>query len=97
MWHVPGPGAGELVGRTPLGQGSTGAANDLIKATELAIKIGSDSVLSSAIGLVRYPVGDSTVLWECASAYLSRPFAKLTQAAIASSGADAPRGGATGR
>ena len=47
--------ASELV---VLGQGSTGAANDLAKATELATKMVREFGLSAALGPVGYPRGD---------------------------------------
>ncbi len=65
-----------------LGQGSTGAANDLAKATDLAIKMVREFGLSSTIGPVGYPSGGSTFLGEGGSAFSSRPFAEQTQAAI---------------
>ena len=49
-----GAGPAELV---VLGQGSTGAANDLAKATELATKMVREFGLSPALGPVGYPVG----------------------------------------
>src|SRR5664280_1247024 len=51
--------AGELV---VFGQGSTGAANDLAKATELATKMVREFGLSSVIGPVGYPSGGSVFL-----------------------------------
>jgi cell division protease FtsH len=71
--------AGELV---VLGQGSTGASNDLAKATELATKMVREFGLSSALGPVGYPSGGSAFLGEGGSAFTSRPFAEATQAAI---------------
>ena len=71
--------ASELV---VLGQGSTGAANDLAKATDLAIKMVREFGLSSAIGPVGYPLGGSVFLGEGGGAFSSRPFAEQTQAAI---------------
>jgi len=71
--------ASELV---MFGQGSTGAANDLAKATELAIKMVREFGLSSAIGPVGYPVGGSAFLGVGGSEFSSRPFAEQTQAAI---------------
>ncbi len=65
-----------------LGQGSTGAANDLAKATELAIKMVREFGLSSAVGPIGYPQGGSVFLGEGGSALSSRPFAEQTQAAI---------------
>jgi cell division protease FtsH len=71
--------ASELV---VLGQGSTGAANDLAKATDLAIKMVREFGLSSAVGPVGYPLGGSVFLDGGGSAFSSRPFAEQTQAAI---------------
>ena len=51
--------AGELV---VLGQGSTGASNDLAKATELAVKMVREFGLSSTLGPVGYPSGGSVFL-----------------------------------
>ena len=51
--------AGELV---VLGQGSTGASNDLAKATELATKMVREFGLSAALGPVGYPSGGSVFL-----------------------------------
>jgi cell division protease FtsH len=65
-----------------LGQGSTGAANDLAKATELAIKMVREFGLSSAVGPIGYPQGGSMFLGEGGGALSSRPFAEQTQAAI---------------
>jgi cell division protease FtsH len=71
--------ASELV---VLGQGSTGAANDLAKATDLATKMVREFGLSSAVGPVGYPSGGSSFLGEGGSAFSSRPFAEATQAMI---------------
>ena len=70
--------AAELV---VLKQGSTGAANDLAEATDLAIKMVREFGLSSAIGPVGYPVGGSVFLGGGAE-MTSRPYAEQTQAAI---------------
>ena len=64
-----------------LGQGSTGAANDLAKATELATKMVREFGLSSALGPVGYPSGGSVFLGGD-TAFSSRPFAERTQATI---------------
>ena len=61
--------ASELV---VLGQGSTGASNDLAKATELAIKMVREFGLSPALGPVGYPSGGSVYL-AAAAAFSSRP------------------------
>jgi cell division protease FtsH len=71
--------AAELV---VLGQGSTGAANDLASATELATKMVREFGLSSALGPVGYPQGGSVFLGSRGTAMSSRPFAEATQAAI---------------
>ena len=71
--------AAELV---ELGQGSTGAANDLSSATELAVKMVREFGLSSRLGPVGYPEGGSTFLGGGGAALSSRPFAEATQAAI---------------
>jgi cell division protease FtsH len=71
--------ASELV---VLGQGSTGAANDLAKATDLAIKMVREFGLSSVLGPVGYPLGGSVFLDGGGSGLSSRPFAEQTQAAI---------------
>ncbi|MFR0354702.1 ATP-dependent zinc metalloprotease FtsH [Streptomyces sediminimaris] len=70
--------AAELV---VLGQGSTGAANDLAGATELATKMIREFGLSPALGPVGYPQGGSVFLGGGAP-MSSRPFAEATQAAI---------------
>ena len=71
--------AAELV---VLGQGSTGAANDLAQATDLAVKMVREFGLSSAIGPVGYPLGGSVFLGGGGGEMTSRPFAEQTQAAI---------------
>jgi cell division protease FtsH len=71
--------ASELV---VLGQGSTGAANDLAKATDLAIKMVREFGLSPAVGPIGYPSGGSVFLDGGGGAFSSRPFAEQTQAAI---------------
>ena len=70
--------AAELV---ELGQGSTGAANDLASATELATKMVREFGLSKELGPVGYPEGGSAFLGGGA-AFTSRPFAEQTQALI---------------
>jgi cell division protease FtsH len=65
-----------------LGQGSTGAANDLASATELAIKMVREFGLSPALGPVGYPEGGSVFLGGGGSGLSSRPFAEATQAVI---------------
>lgn len=72
--------AAELVVR---GQGSTGAADDLAGATELATKMVREFGLSRALGPVGYPQGGSVYLGSgVGGALSSRPFAEATQAAI---------------
>src|SRR5215469_10592536 len=72
--------AAELV---ELGQGSTGAANDLASATDLATKMVREFGLSDKLGPVGYPQGGSVFLGDGAGgAMSSRPFAEATQAAI---------------
>lgn len=71
--------AAELV---ELGQGSTGAANDLAGATELATKMVREFGLSPALGPVGYPQGGSVFLGSGGTAMSSRPFAEATQAAV---------------
>ena len=71
--------AGELV---VLGQGSTGASNDLARATELAVKMVREFGLSPALGPVGYPMGGSVYLGGGGAELSSRPFAEQTQAAI---------------
>ena len=71
--------AAELV---VLGQGSTGAANDLAKGTELATKMIREFGLSPSLGPVGYPLGGSVFLGGGGTEFTSRPFAEETQAAI---------------
>ncbi len=71
--------ASELV---VLGQGSTGASNDLAKATELATKMVREFGLTSALGPVGYPSGGSVFLGAGGGEYSSRPFSDETQANI---------------
>jgi len=71
--------AAELVA---IGQGSTGAANDLAGATDLAVKMVREFGLSKTLGPVGYPEGGSTFLGGGGSAFSSRPFAEATQAEI---------------
>jgi cell division protease FtsH len=67
---------------TVFGQGSTGAANDLAQATDLAVKMVREFGLSPAIGPVGYPLGGSVFLGAGGTEMTSRPFAEHTQAAI---------------
>jgi cell division protease FtsH len=71
--------ASELV---VLGQGSTGASNDLAKATDLAIKMVREFGLSPAVGPVGYPSGGSMFLDGGGGGFSSRPFAEHTQAVV---------------
>jgi cell division protease FtsH len=71
--------AAELV---ELGQGSTGAANDLASATDLATRMVREFGLSAALGPVGYPEGGSVFLGGGGSGLSSRPFAEATQATI---------------
>jgi cell division protease FtsH len=71
--------AAELV---ELNQGSTGAANDLASATDLATKMVREFGLSPALGPVGYPEGGSVFLGGGGGALSSRPFAESTQATI---------------
>jgi cell division protease FtsH len=72
--------AAELV---ELGQGSTGAANDLASATDLATRMVREFGLSAALGPVGYPEGGSVFLGGGGGSGLSsRPFAEATQAII---------------
>ena len=78
--------AGRLGGRAAelvvLRQGSTGAANDLSTATELATKMVREFGLSDKLGPVGYPEGGSVFLGGGGSGLSSRPFAESTQATI---------------
>jgi cell division protease FtsH len=71
--------AAELV---EFGQGSTGAANDLASATDLATKMVREFGLSPTLGPVGYPEGGSVFLGGGGQGLSSRPFAEATQAAI---------------
>ncbi len=71
--------AAELV---VIGQGSTGASNDLAGATDLAVKMVREFGLSKTLGPIGYPEGGSTFLGGGGSAFSSRPFAEATQAEI---------------
>ncbi|HLI02131.1 MAG TPA: ATP-dependent zinc metalloprotease FtsH [Acidimicrobiales bacterium] len=70
--------ASELV---VLGQGSTGASNDLAKATDMATRMVREFGLSPALGPVGYPSGGAMYL-DGGGGLSSRPFAEETQAAI---------------
>jgi cell division protease FtsH len=65
-----------------LGQGSTGASNDLSTATDLATRMVREFGLSAKLGPVGYPQGGSVFLGGGGSGLSSRPYAESTQAAI---------------
>jgi cell division protease FtsH len=65
-----------------LGQGSTGAANDLARATDTATKMVREFGLSPDLGPIGYPAGGSVFLGGGGSELSSRPYAEQTQAAI---------------
>jgi cell division protease FtsH len=71
--------AAELV---VLGQGSTGAGNDLAGATDLATKMIREFGMSSVLGPVGYPDGGSVFLGSGGPGMSSRPYAEATQAEI---------------
>ena len=71
--------AAELV---ELGQGSTGAANDLSTATDIATRMVREFGLSAKLGPVGYPQGGSVFLGGGGDGFTSRPFAESTQASI---------------
>ncbi|HVB43345.1 MAG TPA: ATP-dependent zinc metalloprotease FtsH [Streptosporangiaceae bacterium] len=71
--------AAELV---ELGQGSTGAANDLSTATDIATRMVREFGLSAKLGPVGYPQGGSVFLGGGGNGFSSRPFAESTQATI---------------
>jgi cell division protease FtsH len=65
-----------------IGQGSTGAANDLAGATDLAVKMVREFGLSRKLGPIGYPEGGSVFLGGGGPGMSSRPFAEATQAEI---------------
>jgi cell division protease FtsH len=65
-----------------LGQGSSGASNDLAGATDLATKMVREFGLSAALGPVGYPDGGSVFLGSGGPGLSSRPYAEATQATI---------------
>jgi cell division protease FtsH len=71
--------AAELV---VIGQGSTGAGNDLAGATDLATKMVREFGMSAVLGPVGYPEGGSVFLGGGGPGMSSRPYAEATQAAI---------------
>src|SRR6202046_4585299 len=80
--------AAELV---EFGQGSTGAANDLASATDLAIKMVREFGLSPALGPVGYPEGGSVFLGGGGQGLSSRPYAEATPAALGGEVFNVPR------
>jgi cell division protease FtsH len=64
-----------------LGEGSTGAASDLAKATDLATKMVREFGLSKTLGPVGYPSGGAAYLGD-GQGFTTRPFAEQTQAEI---------------
>ncbi len=74
---------GRAAALVEVGQGSTGAANDLASATELATKMVREYGLSADLGPVGYPEGGSVFLGGGGGqGFSSRPFAEATQAKI---------------
>jgi cell division protease FtsH len=71
--------AAELV---VIGQGSTGASNDLAGATDLAVKMVREFGLSKTLGPIGYPEGGSAFLGGDGQGFSSLPFAEATQAEI---------------
>jgi cell division protease FtsH len=71
--------AAELV---VFGQGSSGAANDLASATDLATKMVREFGLSAKVGPVGYPEGGSVFLGSGGPGMSSRQYAEATQALI---------------
>jgi cell division protease FtsH len=71
--------AAELV---VLGQGSTGAGNDLAGATDLATKMVREFGLSPELGPIGYPEGGSVFLGGGGPGMSSRPYSETTQAEI---------------
>ncbi len=71
--------AAELV---ELGQGSTGASNDLAGATDLAVRMVREFGLSKEVGPIGYPEGGSVFLGGGGPGLSSRPYAEQTQARI---------------
>jgi cell division protease FtsH len=64
------------------GEGSTGAANDLTGATQIAIRMVRDFGLSPAMGPVGYATGAADQLEETAGQPWARPYAEQTQRLI---------------
>jgi cell division protease FtsH len=74
--------AGRAAEIVEFGQGSTGSANDLATATDLATKMVREFGLSPAVGPVGYPQGGSVFLGGAGPGLSSRPYAEATQSAI---------------
>jgi cell division protease FtsH len=70
---------GRAAERLVLGQATTGAANDLAGATELAVRMVREYGLSRELGPVAYPPHADSYL---DAAVLDRPYAELTQLAV---------------
>ncbi|HUK67165.1 MAG TPA: hypothetical protein VLW50_00155 [Streptosporangiaceae bacterium] len=64
------------------GEGSTGAANDLASATDLATRMVREFGLSPKLGPVGYPQGGSIYLGGGGAAMSGWPFAEATEAVI---------------
>lgn len=64
-----------------LGEGSTGAVNDLSTATDLALRMVREYGLSESVGPVSYPLGGSLYL-KGGQEVTSRPFSEATQQRI---------------
>ncbi|MGE5134457.1 MAG: ATP-dependent zinc metalloprotease FtsH [Gemmatimonadota bacterium] len=74
--------AGRAAELVVFGQGSTGSANDLATATDLATRMVREFGLSPALGPVGYPQGGSVFLGGGGAGLSSRPYAEATQSAI---------------
>jgi cell division protease FtsH len=71
--------AAELV---TFGEGSTGAANDLAGATQIAVRMVSEFGLSDILGPVGYGSGRTDFLSEPAEPTLGRPYSEQTQRVV---------------
>lgn len=69
---------GRAAEKLVLGEASTGAANDLSGATDLAVKMVREYGLSDALGPVSYPLGSSLYL-SGGTEISNRPYAEATQ------------------
>ncbi|MBO0775213.1 MAG: AAA family ATPase, partial [Actinobacteria bacterium] len=74
--------AGRAAELVVFGQGSTGSANDLAQATDLATKMVREFGLSAKVGPVGYPEGGSVFLGGGGPGMSSRPYAEATQSVI---------------